>query len=219
MLNIWIQCCTIRSVLVIVCTWSSSVQLPWIEMDAGLPLKMLSYYVILFPTVDVMTAYSLSTAATANNVYLILSGKDSTNDARRYARVVLLLLEFVSAILPLSLAFAVSNLLYVNQYSGLTTYLICHLFPALFQLGSQYHCLKEFGDSPNSTTTSDKGTSLIEKHIKTKSLLKNWWLTWKNPAYWTPHSTFISHPISVSIICVICLILFSLSAGSLFVNV
>ena len=193
-----------------------SLQLPWLELDGYVALKVLSYYIILFPSLDVISAYPLNNATIANNVYIIITGRDSTDDKRRYVKLFLLLLKFICAVLPLALAFAVSNLLYVVEYAGLLGFAICHLYPAMLQFASQYHCMKVFGGSTCSINASDEGAPLLGK-AKKGNFLKNWWLTWKNPAYWTPHSTFISHPISVSIICVICLILFGLSVGSFFV--
>lgn len=190
--------------------------LPWLELDGYVALKVLSYYIILFPSLDVISAYPLNNATIANNVYIIITGRDSTDDKRQYVKLFLLLLKFICAVLPLALAFAVSNLLYVVEYAGLLGFAICHLYPAMLQFASQYHCMKVFGGSTCSINASDEGAPLLGK-AKKGNFLKNWWLTWKNPAYWTPHSTFISHPISVSIICVICLILFGLSVGSFFV--
>ena len=179
-------------------------------------LKVLSYYIILFPSLDVMSAYPLNNATIANNIYLIITGRDSNDDKRRFAKLALLGLKFVCAVLPLALAFAVSNLLYVVQYAGLLGFAICHLFPAMLQFASQYHCLKVFGDVPNGINSGDEVTPLLGG-LTSGSLWKRWWLTWKNPAYWTPHSTIISHPISVAIVCVVCLLLFGLSIGSFFV--
>ena len=179
-------------------------------------LKVLSYYIILFPSLQMITGFPLGNTSIVNNIYVLLLGKDSGDDKRRYAKHALLALQFICAVLPLALAFAVSNLLYVVQYAGLLGFAICHLFPAMLQFASQYHCMKVFGGSSGSLNGSNEHLPLLGAH-GSNNFLKNWWLTWKNPAYWTPHSTFISHPISVSIICVICLILFGLSVGSLFV--
>ena len=184
-------------------------------------LKVLSYYIILFPSLDVMSAYPLNNATIANNIYLIITGRDSNDDKRRYAKLALLGLKFVCAVLPLALAFAVSNLLDVVQYAGLLGFAICHLFPAMLQFASQYHCVKVFWDVQHGINSGDEVTPLLGHRwlggLTSASLWKRWWLTWKNPAYWTPHSTIISHPISVAIICVICSILFGLSVGSFFV--
>ena len=190
-------------------------------MDGYIALKVLSYYIILFPSLDVMTAYPLGNTAVANNVYTMITGKDSNDDKRRYAKLALLGLKFVCSIIPLALAFAVSNLLDVVQYAGLLGFTVGFLFPAMVQFASQYHCMKIFENTPNGINSGDEVTPLLGHRwlggLTSASLWKRWWLTWKNPAYWTPHSTIISHPISVAIVCVICLLLFGLSVGSFFV--
>ena len=185
-------------------------------MDGNVALKVLSYYIILFPSLDVMTAYSLGNTAVANNVYTMITGRDSNDDERRFATLALLGLKFVCAIIPLALAFAVSNLLDVIQYAGLLGFTVGFLFPAMVQFASQYHCMKIFKNTSNCINSGDEVTPLLGG-LTSGSLWKRWWLTWKNPAYWTPHSTIISHPISVAIVCVVCLLLFGLSIGSFFV--
>lgn len=192
-------------------------------MDGYLALQILSYYIVLFPSLDVISAYPLVVLTIANNIYLIFTGKDADSDKRRYAWAFKLLLKFVSAILPLVSGLFIANLVNVLQFAGLLGFLICYLFPTLFQLGSQYQCLKLFGmstlgDGDNSDT---EDIALLQDATKktNKDLCKQWWLTYKNPLYWTSYSTPFSHPVGVVVMAAVAFVLFVLAVASIVLSI
>ena len=51
-------------------------QLPITKPDNHLGLRILAYYLIFFPSLDVMSAYPLVVHVLVNNIYIIITGKD-----------------------------------------------------------------------------------------------------------------------------------------------
>ena len=153
----------------------------------------------------------------SSNLYVVFTGRDMAGDKRRLVWIPKILLKLVCAVLPLVAALFIANLVSVLQYAGLLGFAICYLFPILFQLGSQYHCVVAFGDSSSSITDSEK-EPLIGKGRKLTTILKQWWLTYKNPSYWTPHSTPFSHPFAVVSLSIVCMVFFCLTIGSIVVT-
>lgn len=51
-------------------------QLPIAKPDNHLGLRILAYYLIFFPSLDVMSAYPLVVHVLVNNIYIIITGKD-----------------------------------------------------------------------------------------------------------------------------------------------
>lgn len=198
-------------------------QVPLAKMDGHLALQILSYYIVLFPSLDVISAYPLVVLTIANNLYLIFTGKDADSDKRRYAWALKLLLKFISAILPLISGLFIANLVNVLQFAGLLGFLVCYLFPTLFQLGSQYQCLRLFGNSTagdNEDSETEDIALLQDANRKTnKDLCRQWWLTYKNPVYWTSYSTPFSHPIGVVVMATVAFMLFLLAIASIVLSI
>ena len=198
-------------------------QVPLAKLDGYLALQILSYYIVLFPSLDVISAYPLCVLTIANNLYLVFTGKDPDSDERRYAWVLRLLLKFVSSILPLVAGLFIANLVNVLQFAGLLGFSVCYLFPALFQLGSQYQCVKLFGASTagdGDNSDAEDGALLQKEAKKTKrDLFRQWWLTYKNPLYWTSYSTPFSHPVAVVVMATVAFTLFVLTIASIVLSI
>ena len=108
-------------------------------------LHVLSYYLIFFPSLDVMSAFPLMVHCMVNNLYLIITGRDTSEKPRwRYDWLFRFTLRFVSAILPLLAAMGIANLIYILKYAGLFGFAIALFFPAILQLTSIYSCNKTF---------------------------------------------------------------------------
>ena len=122
--------------------------------EHSLGLRILSYYLILFPSLDVMSAFPLMVHCMVNNIYLILTGRDTSEKPRwRYDWLFRFSLRFVSAVLPLLAAMGIANLIYILKYAGLFGFAIALFFPAVLQLTSIYACNRGFKVSaPNETT-------------------------------------------------------------------
>ena len=52
-------------------------QLPTTRSGNHLGLRILAYYLIFFPSLDVMSAYPLVVHVLVNNIYIIITGKDT----------------------------------------------------------------------------------------------------------------------------------------------
>ena len=200
-------------------------QVPLAKTNGYIALQILSYYIVLFPSLDVISAYPLAVLAVVNNWYIILTGKDSESDKRRYVLVLKLFLKFIIASLPLVPALFIANLVNVLQFAGLLGFLVCYLFPALLQLGSQYHCLKQFGGSVvprENYDNADQEDNPLLQNSTTKvnaKLCKQWWLTYKSPLYWTSYSTPFSHPIGVVALATLAFLLFLLTIASIVLSI
>ena len=128
----------------------------------------------------------------------------------------MLLIKLFAAIVPILIAFGVSNLVDVLVYSGLTGFILGFVFPAVLQLQSTRVCKKVFSVLlTEKTTSSSKDTdshtraevvcSLHDKKPKTQSSL-----------YMTPYSTrILSHPVAVTILGSLGVIFFLVTIASL----
>ena len=52
-------------------------QLPTARSGNHLGLRILAYYLIFFPSLDVMSAYPLVVHVLVNNIYIIITGRDT----------------------------------------------------------------------------------------------------------------------------------------------
>ena len=195
-------------------------------------LRALSYYIVLFPSLDVVSAYPLVVHTVVTNLYIIITGKDTskkpTHRCARFNWLLLLALKLVSAVLPILAAFGISNLIYVLKYAGLLGFCICFFFPTLLQLRSIYVCKKRFAQTHVSVSGSHAGDESgsdskgdLHHHSEKKPLLSVQELQGKKKRslYMTPYSNrVLSHPVVVCIIGGIGIVLFCLTFASLFVN-
>jgi hypothetical protein len=108
------------------------------------PFRSLSYIIIIFPSIDVISAYPLSNHVLVNNLYIFITGHDTTKKPRyRFDWCLRLTLKIISALLPIIASFGVANLIYVLKYAGLFGFM-CFAFPVLLQLKSTYVCKQRF---------------------------------------------------------------------------
>lgn len=108
----------------------------------------MSYYIIIFPSLDVSSAFPLLIVTVANNLYIIIMGVDSTQaNKRRYGRLVNIALRVICAIIPIFAALFITNLVFIVSYGGLLGLSMCYLFPIALQLKSQFRCYVVFGDA------------------------------------------------------------------------
>ena len=112
-------------------------------------------------------------------------------------------MKAVIAVLPITCAMFVANLLSVLTYGGLVTFFNFFFFPAVLQLASQRKCVKMYGKSRNNdindATKVDESAPLFG-HQSGQAV------------YTTPYSVpVLSHPIAVVMISVVGLVLFTLA--------
>ena len=198
-------------------------------------VRVHSYYIILFPSVDVCSVFPLIIHTIVNNIYTVIFGRDTSQVAGWKHRLLLLLMKFISALIPIFLALFVSNLVYVLKYAGLTGFFIAFFFPIVFQLSSQWVCCKTFsymtGDdlasSNHECCTSLLTNSLIQGRkedmpllmSKNKIRIHQFFFSRKNSYFYTtPYSTICSYPLCVLFIAFLSFICITLSVASLFIH-
>ena len=186
-------------------------------------LRALSYYLIFFPSLDVCSAYPLIVHAITNNIYTVFMGQDTSKSPKyRFDWLIRLLLRFFAAVLPITAAFGISNLVYVLKYAGLFGFGICFIFPTALQLQSIRVCKKKF-QHVHATQKLDAPDSVHRKagvsrgDTETTPLLSLQYVPDKS--YLTPYSNrILSHPIAVVVLGTVALLLFVLAIASLFVS-
>ena len=150
-----------------------------------------------------------------NNLYVVIFQKDSAQASETWKGFfLLLLLKFIATVVPLLVAMAVSNLVEVLKFAGLTSMVLTYLFPAVLQLTSQWVCKKTFTKSlenveelkdnlvPNQKPSeSVRETSPLVSPSQTKS----------SDFYMTPYSNIFSYWPAVLIIGLVGFTLFLLS--------
>ncbi|KAL5487354.1 hypothetical protein EMCRGX_G019943 [Ephydatia muelleri] len=172
----------------------------------SIPLRTLSYLIILFPSLDVCSAYPLVVYTIVNNLYTVFMGRDTTQKVYSYEHIIILVMKVVFAVLPIVASLFVTNLVYVLTYAGLMGFFICFFFPTSLQLASQWKCSKVFGAlckayNPEHRSNNQDGTKAEEEEPflsdgKIQKLPCN--SPSHNPIYLTPYSSrVLSHPIAV----------------------
>ena len=184
---------------------------------AGNPpqLRALSYFLILFPSLDVMSAYPLATICIANNIYMVITGRDTGR--WKYDWLLRLFIRFFSAILPLVLGFAAANLVLILTYAGLLGFVTYFLVPVVLQLRSIYVCKKMFSPQPAEPDMSS-GSIMLSNEMDSSPLVT---IAVKESrfTYMTPYSNVVcSHPIFVAIMGFFGLCFFVVSILSIFIG-
>lgn len=198
----------------------------------SLPLRILAYFIVLFPSLDVASAYPLIVHVLVNHIYAVIAGHDTSippSKGKKWLDLSLRIgLRLVLAIIPVLAAFGVANLVEVLKFAGLTQFLISLGFPTLLQLRSIFVCRKTFASS-QSTDASGQQQTKEEKQLllsssddvdddndkKTSSLSPQ--RSQQKGEYLTPFSSrVISHPVTVVIVGILGLCFFLLAVGSLF---
>ena len=163
----------------------------------------------------------------SNNIYTTLFCRDTSKKSKtpKLDFVLQLLIKFISAVIPIAAALSISNLVYVLKYAGLIGFFISFFFPTALQLSSTWRCSTVFatGDKIRGTTSptlkDDKAYHLQNSsEMSERKCLKSR-ISQMFASYQTPYSNrFLSHPIVVSVIGVVGVLLFLLSIGSLAVH-
>ena len=188
-------------------------------------LRALSYYIVLLPPVYICLNYALNIQPIANNIYSVFFKQDTGKRSKRCDQLLKVLIRLFAAVIPLAVAFGVSNLVSVLQYAGLTGFLLSFIFPAALQLQSIRVCKKAFR-GVRSVQAMFPTDDLTEKEKNDNMELKK---TIDSPhekqaqndssLYMTPYSTrILSDSFAVIIIGAIGGLLLLLTIGSLFLK-
>jgi hypothetical protein len=209
---------------------------PFTSPSHSTALRVLSYYLILFPSIDVCSVFPLLIHTIVNNIYTVVFCHDSSEMKGWSYFFIHLGMKFVAAIVPIAIGLCVSNLVYVLKYAGLLGFFISLFYPILWQLSSQWVCYRTFkyeiqSDSSSDSIYSQEDAFPAQIQDETKVLLRkknhkpsiarslyDFILTRRCvPYYKTPYSSPMSHPLVVVLFLGIALICFVLTIVSLFV--
>ena len=181
-------------------------------------LKVISYWIIFFPSLDVVSSYPLSVLTMFNNLYTVLRGRDSSQAPKTWTSSILfILLRGVTALVPILVAMGVSNLVIILKYAGLLAFTTAFFLPAVLQIRSQWVCKSTFfrfgweitGDP---VMIPQEGLT-IQSHLIPKNKKA---LTSSRQLYMTPYSTLFSHWPAVIVIASVCVVLFVVTTVGLF---
>lgn len=190
----------------------------------ALSLRILSYCILLFPTVLVISVYPLSLLAISNNVYVGLLGKDTADPRNTWISYgFLLLLKFFAALLPVLVAMAVSNLVTVFKYIGVIEFLISVGNIILLQVRSQWVCkhkfvaaLKKHVDLPHSSSNGNHDIEHKERDLLLSSSSHH---VQPSHLYMTPYSTVLSYWPVVVIVTAVCTVMFGFNVFSTCISI
>ena len=190
-------------------------------------LRVLSYFIFLLPSVYVISIYAINVQPIANNIYSVFFRQDTGKRSKRCDQLLKVLIRLFSAVTPLAVAFGISNLVTVLQYSGLPGFILSFVFPFALQLRSIRVCKRIFCGVRTVQTFSFMATNSTEQE-KSDSMKLNAGADVipspqeKKPQnesslYMTLYSTrILSHPIAVIIIGIIGELLFLLTIAGFF---
>ena len=195
-------------------------------------IRALSFYLVLFPSLDVCSAYPLVVHTISNNIYTVLFGRDTSSKSQHPKRdwALQFVIKGLSAILPIAAALFISNLVYVLKYAGLIGFFICFFFPTALQLSSIWVCNREFGTAKIAAGYHDASKPLVGENERPYSLQSGSEMSsygdssksspcLKSTTYHTPYSNrVLSHPIAVGVIGAVGVALFLLALVSLGVH-
>ena len=170
--------------------------------------------------------YTINIQPIANNIYSVFCRQDTGKRSKKCDRLLKCLIRLFAAVVPLTVAFGISNLVTMLQYAGLSGFILSFFFPTALQLQSITVCKKTFcgvctvqamfpADDAKEKGKHDSmklstGGHIVcfpqEKKPRNESFF-----------YMTPYSTrILSHPIAVIVIGIIGGLLLLLTIGSLF---
>jgi len=194
-------------------------------------LRAMSYFLLLYPVLDMSSAYPLAVLVMKDNLFMAITGKDSITGImpdgdprlKKKQQVLRLILTLCVAVLPLTGSFFVANLVDITRYAGLLGFAKCYFYPALLQLKSQYDCNKVFFEAVKQEALNSTFDVSINNEtvplISDKTETQVQYLQWNNPTYTTPYQTIFSHPIMVVVLSLFSIVAFGLAVASLPVRV
>ena len=158
-----------------------------------------------------------------NNAFVGILGKDTAAVMKsRHSYFLILMMKFFSAITPILIAMAVSNLVTVLKYVGLLLFIIGFIVPILLQLRSQWVCRRVFMaamtkqvDLPNSVS-DQKDNGGHQKSEEQFLLLSSRFNGKPSDLYMTPYSNICSYWPAVAIITVVTVVMFAFMIAGLF---
>lgn len=124
--------------------------LNWTSYDAGYDpkpwwVKMLAGIIVLFPPVDLISAYPLNAITLGNNLFEVFVPKEKQTKKKK------LMFRLTAAIIPLIGACIIRDLSTILRFSGSIGILIAFTYPCLLNLASKKELIEQYG--PNAHVT------------------------------------------------------------------
>ena len=201
------------------------IQAPFTRPEYSLAYRIFSYYVILFPSVDIISVYPLSVHVATNNIYPLIT-KHSTSEKHnfKYKGLLLLVLRFVFGVIPVIAALGLSNLIYIINVAGFLM-LASYVPPFLLQARSIQVCKQHFVKNCTQKTellsrysynTGNEESSVKKK----KKCCGSWWRSGDDEnQFRTPYSyPVISHQITAVVLAIYGVLMFTFLVAGLFVK-
>ena len=110
-------------------------------------LRALSYIIILFPSIDVCSAFPLAIHILVNNLYTVIFGKDTTEHKTCKFFIFQFVLKLFTATLPFAVSMFVANLVTIVTFAGLFGFFLSFYYPIILQISSQWKCYNTFARS------------------------------------------------------------------------
>ena len=121
--------------------------------NSNIAVRIISYFIIIFPSLDTISSYPIGVISTANNVYSVLMCRDTSEAMKTWKdRIGKILIRFLIAVAPLIGAIFISNLLTILNFAGLFAFITMFLFPILFQFQSKRLCVQKLENSGDVST-------------------------------------------------------------------
>lgn len=170
--------------------------------------------------------YPLLVHSVVNDIFVVIIGSDSctcpTAHRIKLLAILRVCLRLIMAVLPIVVAFFVSNLVDILEYGGLIGFATSLFFPTALQLRSVYMCKKAFALSsitrPQEMEEKEQLLSTnSQENTEKRSFLQRF--AEGRSEYMTPFSSQVfSHPIAVVIVGILDICLFLIGIASLFVS-
>ena len=110
----------------------------------SIPIRLISNFLMLFPSLDIISIYSLCITSVANNIYLIVMRRDTSQGNFGPAdRIMRLFLRLIITSVPLFGAIFVTNLVRLIKVAGLFAFTIQFMIPTASQYQSKRLCRKQ----------------------------------------------------------------------------
>ena len=88
--------------------------------------------------------YTINIQPIANNIYSVFCRQDTGKRSKKCDQLLKCLIRLFAAVVPLTVAFGISNLVTMLQYAGLSGFILSFFFPTALQLQSIRVCKKTF---------------------------------------------------------------------------
>ena len=187
-------------------------QSTYIHSGNILPLRIFSISLVLYPSVDVIPGYSTGVHVIVNNIYILITGHDTSQEPKyRFDWLLRFLLRFIVALVPILAAFGIANLIYILRYAGIAGFM-CFLLPFVLQIRSIQVTKTKFTKYYISLS-NDSGNEENKNHRRREDTIDS------KKCYMTPYSfSVISHPATAWVMLFLWVCLFLVLLSSLFLS-